>query len=100
MAASEYHHGEMDIHDQKATWDGFIRGSTWGGLILTLMIGHAILAVAIGLHWAVSMGLMTVVGIAAGLFLNLSGRWYATMVILIGLGLFVQFMIWLFGVLI
>ena len=100
MAASEYHHGEMDIHDQQATWDGFIKGGTWGSLIIGLMLGHAILAVAIGLHWAVSLGLMAIVGFLAGLFLNLGGRWMATMVILIGLGLFVQFMIWLFGVLI
>ena len=100
MAASEYHRGEMDIQDQEATWNGFIAGSTWGGLILTLMLGHAILAIAIGLHWAVSLGLMTILGIVSGLVLNLSGRWYATLVILLLTGLFVQFMIWLFGVLI
>ncbi|MCA8891641.1 MAG: aa3-type cytochrome c oxidase subunit IV [Hyphomonas sp.] len=98
MAASEYHHGEMDIHDQKATWDGFIKGTTWGSLILALILGHAILAVAIGLHWAVSLGLMTLVGIGSGAVLNLGGRWYATLVILLLTGLFVQFMIWLFGV--
>jgi hypothetical protein len=98
MAASDYHRGEMDIHDQQATWDGFIKGSTWGSLILALILGHAVLAVAIGIHWAVSLGLMTLVGIASGLVLNLSGRWYATLVILVLTGLFVQFMIWLFGV--
>ncbi|MBD3769997.1 MAG: aa3-type cytochrome c oxidase subunit IV [Rhodobacterales bacterium] len=100
MAASEYHHGEMDIHDQQATWDGFIKATTWGSLILALILGHAVLSIAIGLHWAVSMGLMALVGIGSGLLLNMSGRWYATLVILIGLGLFVQFMIWLFGVLV
>jgi len=100
MAASEYHHGEMDIHDQKATWDGFITGGTWGSLIIALMVGHAVLAVAIGIHWAVSLGLMAVLGFAAGLFLNLGGRWMATMVILILTGLFIQAMIWLFSALI
>lgn len=100
MAASEYHHGDMDIHAQKATWDGFIKGGAWGSLIIALMIGHAVLAIAIGIHWAVSLGLMAVVGFLAGLLLNLGGRWMATLVILILTGLFVQFMIWLFGVLI
>ena len=100
MAASEYHHGDMDIHDQQATWDGFIKGSTWGGLIIGLMLGHAILSIAIGLHWAVSLGLMAIAGFAAGLLLNMGGRWMATLVILIFTGLFIQFMIWLFGVLI
>nr|WP_321439840.1 aa3-type cytochrome c oxidase subunit IV [uncultured Hyphomonas sp.] len=100
MAASEYHHGEMDIHDQQATWDGFIKGTTWGSLILALMLGHALMTVALGLHWAVSLGLMTLVGIGSGIVLNLGGRWYATLVILLFTGLFIQAMIWLFGVLI
>ena len=100
MAASEYHHGDMDIHAQKATWDGFIKGGMWGSLIIALILGHAILAVAIGIHWAVSLGLMAIVGFAAGLFLNLGGRWMATLVILIITALLVQAMIWLFGVLI
>jgi len=100
MATSEYHHGDMDIHAQKATWDGFIKGGTWGALIIALGLGHAILAIAIGIHWAVSLGLMAILGFVAGLFLNLGGRWMATLVILILIALFVQGMIWLFGVLI
>ncbi len=97
MATHDYHHGEMDIRDQKATWDGFITGSVWGGLIIVLMVGHAVLSVAIGLNWAVSLGLMTAVGIGAGLFMNLGGRWMATVVVLFLLGLVVQAFIWLFG---
>ena len=97
MATSEYHHGEMDIHDQEATWHGFIVGSTWGGLMIILAIGYAVLAVAIGMNWMIALGLMTVLGFAAGLFLNLGGRWMATMVLLIVLALVVQGFIWLFG---
>ena len=48
MAASEYHRGEMDITDQKATWDGFIIGSIWGSLLVILTVGYATLAIAIG----------------------------------------------------
>lgn len=99
MATSEYHHGEMDIQAQKATWDGFITGGVWGGLMLFLSIGYAVLAVAIGMNWMVSLGLMAIVGFAAGLFLNLGGRWMATMVLLILLALVVQGFIWLFSVL-
>ncbi|HRJ01946.1 MAG TPA: aa3-type cytochrome c oxidase subunit IV [Hyphomonas sp.] len=97
MATHDYHRGEMDIRDQKATWDGFITGSVWGGLIIILMVGHATLAIAIGLNWAVSLGLMTVVGVAAGLLMNLGGRWMATVVVLFVLALIVQALIWLFG---
>ena len=99
MAASEYKRGEMDISDQKATWDGFIIGSIWGGLITILTVGYATLALAVGLNWIVSLGLMAVFGVLAGLFLNLGGRWMAAMVIMIVLALIVQGTIALFGVL-
>ncbi|MCU0731273.1 MAG: aa3-type cytochrome c oxidase subunit IV [Hyphomonas sp.] len=98
MATHEYHRGEMDIRDQKATWDGFITGSVWGGLMIILMVGHATLAIAIGLHWAVSLGLMAAVGFGAGVLMNLGGRWMASVVVLIVLALIVQALIWLFGV--
>jgi hypothetical protein len=99
MASQEYHRGEMDIHDQKSTWDGFITGSTWGSLITIMIVGHATLAIAIGLPWAVSLGLMAILGFGAGLFMNLGGRWMATVVVMIVLALIVQAFIWLFGIL-
>jgi hypothetical protein len=61
------------------------------------MVGHATLAIAIGLNWAVSLGIMAIVGFAAGLLMNLGGRWMATVVVMIVLALIVQAMIWLFG---
>ena len=99
MATSEYHHGDMDIEAQKATWHGFIVGSTWGGLMIVLSVGYAVLAVAIGMNWMISLGIMAVVGLAAGLFLNMGGRWMATLVLLIILALVVQGFIGLFGLL-
>ena len=97
MATHEYHRGEMDIRDQKATWEGFMTGSVWGGLITILMVGHATLALAIGLNWAVSLGLMAIVGFGAGVLMNLGGRWMATVVVMIVLALIVKAMIWLLG---
>lgn len=97
MASHEYHRGEMDISGQKATWDGFITGSVWGSLIIILMVGHATLSLAIGLNWAISLGLMTILGLAAGLLMNLGGRWMATVVVLVILALITQALIWLFG---
>lgn len=97
MASQEYHRGEMDIHDQKATWNGFIVGSVWGSLIIILTVGYATLAIALGLNWMVSLGLMAIVGFGAGLLMNLGGRWMATVVVMIILALIVQGFIWLFG---
>ena len=97
MASGEYTHGDMDITDQTATWDGFITGSVWGGMMIILSVGYAVLAVAIGLNWMVSLGLMAIVGFGAGFLLNMGGRWMATVVLLIGLALIVQLFIGLFG---
>ena len=97
MASQEYHRGEMDIHGQKATWDGFITGSVWGSLITIMIVGYATLAIAIGLHWIVSLGLMAIVGFGSGVLMNLGGRWMATVVVMIVLALIVQAVIWLFG---
>lgn len=98
MATSDYHHGEMDISDQKATWDGFIVGSVWGGLLIILAVGYATLALAIGMNWMIALGLMAILGIVSGLLLNLGGRWMATVVLMIVLALIVQGFIGLFSV--
>ncbi|MDX1292399.1 MAG: aa3-type cytochrome c oxidase subunit IV [Hyphomonas sp.] len=97
MAASEYHRGDMDISAQKATWDGFVKGSVWGSLLVILTLGYATLSVAIGMNWIIALGLMAVFGIAVGLFMNLGGRWMATVVLLVILALVVQLFIALFG---
>lgn len=100
MAGQDYHRGDMDIRTQKETWEGFLTGSVWGSLIIILSVGYAVLAIALGLNWMVSLGLMALVGFAAGLFMNLGGRWMATVVVMIVLALIVQAFIWLFGVMV
>lgn len=100
MASQDYQRGQMDISGQKATWNGFMLGSVWGSLILTLIVGYAVLALAIGTNWIVALGLMAIVGFGAGLFMNLGGRWMATVVVMITLALIVQAFIWLFGMII
>ena len=87
----------MDISAQKATWDGFMVGSIWGSLLVILTVGYATLAVAIGMNWMISLGLMAVFGIVAGLVMNLGGRWMATVVLMVVLALIVQLFIALFG---
>jgi hypothetical protein len=98
MAGQDHQRGKMDISGQKDTWNGFLTGSTWGSLIILLLVGYSVLSLAIGLHWAVSLGLMALVGIIAGLALNLGARWMATVVVMVVLALIVQAIITLFGV--
>jgi hypothetical protein len=98
MATEDYTHGEMDIHGQSATWDGFLQFSTWGGLITILTVGYATLALAMGMNWMIALGLMAALGVGAGLFLKMGGRWMATVVGLFVIALIVQAFIALFGV--
>lgn len=97
MATTDYQHGEMDIQGQTDTWNGFLVASTWSGLIIILSVAHATFAVAIGMDWMVSLGICAVIGFAAGFFMDLGGRWMATMVGLIVLALIIQGFIGLFG---
>jgi hypothetical protein len=96
---NDYHHGDMDIADQESTWKGFLAFSLWGGLITILTVGYATLAVAIGMNWMIALAMMAVVGIVAGLLMNMGGRWMATVVLLVILALIVQGAIALFGAL-
>lgn len=98
MAGQEYHRGDMDIRAQKETWEGFVTGSVWGSLIIIMAVGYATLAIALGLNWMVSLALMALFGFAAGIFMNMGGRWMATVVVMIVLALIIQAFIWLFGV--
>lgn len=41
--ASEYHHGDMDIHEQKATYEAFGTLTKWGCLIIAVAITMATL---------------------------------------------------------
>lgn len=99
MASHEYHHGEMDVSQNEATWNGFLRGVLWGSLIIGLMIGYATLALAIPMNWMIALGIMAVVGFVAGMLMNMGGRWYATLVLLIILAVVLRVMIALFGAL-
>lgn len=97
MATSEYQHGEMDIQDQTNTWSGFLTASTWGGLIIILTVAYATFAIAIGMNWMIALGLCAIIGLAAGMLLNMGGRWLATLAGLVVLALIVQGFIGLFG---
>lgn len=97
MATNDYQHGEMDISSQKRMWDGFLTFSTWGGLITVLIIAYSTFAIAMGMNWMVSLGITALIGFVAGALLNLGGKWFAAMIVLIGLAVFVQVCIILTG---
>jgi hypothetical protein len=41
--AADYHRGEMDIHEQKTTYLGFLAMSKWGSLALAVVLVWAVM---------------------------------------------------------
>lgn len=96
MANSKYVRGEMNIDDQKATWNGFLVGTAWLSLVLVLVVLYSTLAIALGVHWMVSLLLSFVVGLGSGILLGLGTKWIATLIGLAVLAVVIQFFIGVF----
>ncbi len=82
-------HGNMDIQDQKATFNGFLMASVWTCGIIAQSVGLLTLAFAINAGWWPGFVVFVVIGIALGMAFRLSGAYWATQValwVLLGLG--------------
>ena len=85
-----YVKGEMDTSDHDAMWSGFMGSSSWLGLIVIMIVGYLTFTLAIGMNWAVSLGLLTLFGLATGLFMGFGSAWIATVFGLVVLAVVVQ----------
>lgn len=97
MAGAEYTKGEMDIAEQERTFQGFMTGTLWGGLIIALVLSHATFTLAMGLHWMVSLALCLVGGVIAGMVMSMGPVWLLTVGALTVTAIIVQAIIGLFG---
>lgn len=97
MASEEYVRGEMHIDPQKNMYDGFMRAGMWGAVILMMAVGHSVLVLSIDMNWMISLVLTAGAGLAVGLFMGFGTAWIATVVVLAGLGVFVQLLVMLFA---
>lgn len=93
----DYQHGEMNIETQKTLFSGFLTATAWSSLILILAIGYATFTLTMGVNWAVSLAVFAVVGIVAGLLMNLGGAWVATVIGLAVVAVFIQLLVTLGG---
>ena len=97
MASEEYVRGEMQIDPQKNMYDGFMRAGMWGAVILMMAVGHSVLVLSIDMNWMISLVLTAGAGLAVGLFMGFGTAWIATVVVLAGVGVFVQLLVLLFA---
>ncbi|MEM7492880.1 MAG: aa3-type cytochrome c oxidase subunit IV [Pseudomonadota bacterium] len=99
MSSEDYVRGEMEIDPQKNMYDGVMKASMWGAIILMMAIGHSVLVLSIDMNWMVSLVLTTGFGLAVGLFMGFGAAWIATVIALAGLAVFIQIIIFLFAAL-
>lgn len=85
----EYHHGDMEIAGQKATFSGFMVATVWGCALIAMSVAMLTLAFAMQLGWFAGLAAYVVIGVAAGMIFKLPGVWWATLIastVLLGVG--------------
>ncbi|MET0545798.1 MAG: aa3-type cytochrome c oxidase subunit IV [Caulobacterales bacterium] len=95
--ASEYHHGEMPIAEQKSTWESFMKATWWASCHIAMVLIVITLHFAVGMSWWLALGIGVVVGIGGGLFLGLGAAWIATVIGTAVLGVIVGLLMMLAG---
>ncbi len=82
-ADSDYHHGDMNVAEQKRTFSGFVTVTVFASAITAMVVFYLTLVFAAHQNWFVSLVGVGVMGVLIGLGLRLKGGWYASV---IGLG--------------
>lgn len=81
--------GDMDIRDQKETFDGFIATSVWTSGLIIQTVALLVLSFAIGLGWWPGFFAFVALGVAAGLIFKMPAVYWAVQVatwVLLGVG--------------
>ncbi|MEO1641738.1 MAG: aa3-type cytochrome c oxidase subunit IV [Pseudomonadota bacterium] len=99
MASDNYVRGEMQIEPQKNMYDGFMRAGMWGAVITMMAVAHSVLVLSLDMNWMVSLVLTAGAGLAVGVFMGFGTAWIATVVVLAGLAVFIQLLVFLFAAL-
>lgn len=89
MAAGGHARGEMDIHDQRDTFHGFLSASIWGCGLIAQSVALLTLAFAINMGWWPGLFAFVGIGVALGLFFRMSGVYWAVQIalfVLLGVG--------------
>ena len=96
--AADYTRGEMNITSQKNTFDGFITGTLWVSLLMTVTLLYLTLVFAVGTDWMGSLFGGAIVGVVLGLITSMKTSWYVTIGGLFAFGLACGLLAQLFNV--
>lgn len=75
-------HGNMDIQDQRATFDGFLSATLWSCGLIAQAVALLTLAFAIGAGWWPGLFALVGVGVGLGLFFRMSTVYWAVQIVL------------------
>ncbi|MBL8530913.1 MAG: aa3-type cytochrome c oxidase subunit IV [Hyphomonadaceae bacterium] len=84
-----YHHGEMDITDQKQVFHGFLVASLWTSALIAQSVMLLTLAFAIGAGWWPGLAAFVAIGVGIGLLFKMNSVYWAVqavLLVLLGLG--------------
>lgn len=81
-SAGDMHHGDMDVHDQRETFSGFLSATVWTGALIVQAVALLVLAFAIGAGWWAGFAAFAAIGVAVGLLFKMPGAWWASQVAL------------------
>ncbi len=81
MGSADYHHGEMDVTDQKSTWDGFMKASAFSALLILIGVAFLTFVFAMHMNWLMALVLCLVAGAAIGFVMNMGSAWMIALVL-------------------
>lgn len=82
MAQGGAPHGDMDIHDQRETFQGFLTTSLWSGGLIIQGVALLTLAFAIGAGWWAGLFAFVAIGVGLGIFFRMSSVYWAVQIVL------------------
>ena len=83
MGEAAHVHGEMDIADQRGTFDGFLVATVWGSTLIAQTVALLVLAFAMGLGWWAGWAAFLVIGAVSGALFKMQSAWWATLIALL-----------------
>lgn len=80
--AEDYHRGEMNIAEQKHTYDSFIHGSVYGFTVIGLMVLFLSMLFGTDLGWLTCFIITAITGGALGVLLKRGTAYWLTVAVL------------------
>jgi hypothetical protein len=73
-------HGQMEIGSHRAMFSGFLKAVEWSCVFLAMLLALTVFSFAVGLGWWTGLVAWAVIGVLAGLLMNMGGAWWATVI--------------------